>query len=255
MKPIFIIISLISMALFIGCSNDEKDTASSVSVGITDAPIDLDSLVLRVTEISVRSDSGSFKIIYSGSQSFNLLDFKNGSVKIFGNGDLEGSQVTEVRLKVDKAYAVKGAAKINITVPSGASSGLKLKVKNGAIEPGIGYTVVIDFDANRSLVKKGKLISNGFNLKPVVRAFMKSTTGNLSGTLSGWSNAPIIYAISGTDTMATALPDNSGNFTVHFLDPGNYSLAVTDTLGGNKNYAGPYSVTTGQTTPIGTLSK
>ena len=255
MKLSLILMSVIMMGLSVGCSKDADETNSSISVGITDAPIDLDSLILRVTEISVRSDSGSFKIIYSGSQSFNLLDFRNGSVKIFGNGDLEGSQVTEVRLKVDKAYAVKGANKINITVPSGASSGLKLKVKNGAIEPGIGYTVVIDFDANRSLVKKGKFISSGFNLKPVVRAFMKSTTGNISGTLSGWSNAPIVYAISGTDTMATALPDNSGNFTVHFLDAGNYSLSVADTLGGSKNYAGPYSVTTGNTTAAGSLVK
>lgn len=255
MKNLLMLLSILMLGIFVSCSDDSEDKKSSVSVGVTDAPVDLDSLILRVTEISVRTDSGAFTIIYSGSQLFNLLDFNNGSVKIFGNGEIEGSKITEVRMKIDQAYAVKGVVKVNIAVPSGASSGLKLKIKNGAIEPGINYAVVIDFDANRSLVKKGKTVAAGYNLKPVIRAFIKATTGNISGTLSGWANAPTVYAISGADTMATALPNANGVFTVYFLDSGNYSLVVADTLGNKNSYAGPYTVTTGLTTSAGTLVK
>lgn len=238
-----------------GCDKDDDGTKSSqLTVGMTDGPIGLDSVNLVVSEISAKIDS-AWKVIYMGSQKINLLDYNNGKAKLFTeNAAIEGNKVNEIRLKLTSAYVVRGTSKYVLTVPSGMTSGLKLKIKNGNIEPGIAYTVLIDLDAKRSFIKE-KDKNFTFKMKPVLRAFMVSMTGKISGTLAGWTATgnPSVYAIQGTDTLASAFPDALGNFTLFYLDEGTYSIGVADTLGNELKYAGPYSVTKGQTTAAGTL--
>lgn len=249
------VLGLAVLAFFtVGCDKDEDTKSSQLSVGMTDAPIGLDSVNLVVSEISALIDN-DWKVIYVGSQKINLLDYSNGKAKLFTeNTAIDGDKIHEVRLKLTSAYVVKGTSKYVLDVPSGMTSGLKLKIKNGNIEPGIAYTVLIDLDAKRSFIKeKDKTFS--YKMKPVLRAFMVSMTGKITGTLAGWTSItnPSVYAIQGADTLASAFPDAAGNFTLYYLDEGSYSLGVSDTLGNSLFYEGPFAVTKGQTTPAGTL--
>lgn len=249
------VLGLAVLAFFaVGCDKDDETKSSQLSVGMTDAPIGLDSVNLVVSEISALIDN-DWKVIYVGSQKINLLDYSNGRAKLFTeNTAIDGDKIHEIRLKLTSAYVVKGTSKYVLEVPSGMTSGLKLKVKNGNIEPGIAYTVLIDLDAKRSFIKeKDKHFS--YKMKPVLRAFMVSMTGKITGTLAGWTplSNPSVYAIQGEDTLASAFPDVLGNFTLYYLDEGSYSIGVSDTLGNSLFYEGPFAVNKGQTTPAGTL--
>jgi hypothetical protein len=51
-----------------------------------------------------------------------------------------------------------------LSTPSAEQSGLKLQV-NATLEAGVVYTILLDFDANKSIVVTG---NNTYKLKPVV---------------------------------------------------------------------------------------
>ena len=253
MKKLLGLLLMFSL-IAIGCKDDETSNTSKISVGMIDSPTDLDSINLVVNEISVKVDS-NWTVIFEGSQKINLLDFRDGTFKLFAeNRVIEGVKIHEARLRISSAYVVKGTEKYVLTIPSGMTSGLKLKVKNGEIKPGFDYTLIVDLDAKRSFIKN-KAKHFEYKMRPVLRAFLVATTGNIFGTVSGWSNNPTVYAISGSDTLASTIPDTFGAFKLFYLDEGTYSLGVADTLGGSKTYSGPFNVVKGQNTAAGTLVK
>ena len=87
-------------------------------------------------------------------------------------------------------------------------SGLKLNLQANLTE-GITYKVLLDFDAGKSIVARG---NNTFLLKPVVRAISEATTGAIKGSITPLESNPGIYALNGTDTVATTFPDADGKF-------------------------------------------
>jgi len=109
-------------------------------------------------------------------------------------------------------------------VPSGEQTGLKLNI-NAEIQAGITYTLLLDFDAYRSVVQKG--VMNQFLLKPVIRATNEAITGNISGTISQAEARAAVYAIQESDTLSTTFADTtSGEFMLVGLESGSYTVSV-----------------------------
>jgi hypothetical protein len=61
-----------------------------------------------------------------------------------------------------------------LSTPSAEQSGLKLQEPN--ITGGIMYHVLLDFDANKSIVKLG---NGGYKLKPVIRTVGPAISGTI----------------------------------------------------------------------------
>ncbi|WP_328747038.1 DUF4382 domain-containing protein [Geomonas anaerohicana] len=104
--------------------------------------------------------------------------------------------------------------KIPLTTPSGQTSGLKIL---GPIEvkPGVINAVMIDFDPNTAVVKRGN--SGEYNFKPTgIRMIQManvlnqfgSIIGNVSNTLQNWSSATV--SIKRRGTINDAAPIASG---------------------------------------------
>jgi hypothetical protein len=95
---------------------------------------------------------------------------------------------------------------------------------------GITYSVLIDFDAAKSVVATG---SGKYNLKPVIKAVTEAQDGAIKGVILPAEESVAVYALQGEDTVSTsyAVENNSdyflgglptGSYTVSF-DPGELS--------------------------------
>ena len=124
----------------------------------------------------------------------------------------------------DKNTVVIDGETFELFVPSGEKTGLKLNI-NAEIREGIQYTLLLDFDANKSVVKREN--QDLYNLKPVVRATNEAITGNVSGTVVPVDARATVYAIQESDTLSTTFADTvSGEFTLVGLEEGSYTVSA-----------------------------
>jgi hypothetical protein len=141
-------------------------------------------------------------------------------------------------------------------VPSGEQTGIKLNV-NAEIEPNITYTLLLDFDAARSVVKRGnQQAGEEYLLKPVIKATNQAVTGNIAGAVDPVESYPFVYAIAGEDTLSSTKADTSnGEFQLIGLEEGTYTVSVdpTDESYGSEN-VNDVEVTVGETTELDTIN-
>ena len=81
---------------------------------------------------------------------------------------------------------------------------------------GVTYTITLDFDAARSVVKQG---NGSYSLKPVIRALSEATSGAIKGAITPFESQPAVFAIIGSDTVATAYTDEFGKFLIRGFQP------------------------------------
>src|SRR6056297_851020 len=139
-------------------------------VKLHDAPVDYDAVNISVARVEVNNteNDDGWIVISEPNQTYNILELVNGDVEILADAELEAGTYEQIRLVLnDENTVVIDGQSYNLFVPSGAQSGLKLNI-NAEIVEGIQYTLLLDFDASRSVVKRGA--TDQYNLKPVIRA-------------------------------------------------------------------------------------
>lgn len=218
----------------VGCSNDATSPNSgeaTLRIWLTDKTAAYDAVNITFTEISAHLDS-QWIVLNDQLQTVNLLDWNNGKTLLLGQADIEAGTYTQIRLKIAAAEVVWNGQSYPMEVPSGAQSGLKLLTKFEIIA-GSTYDVVLDFDAERSVVTTGPPQNpNGFKLKPTIRAMAMAFTGSISGRVANPAALPVAIALAGNDTItASAVDPVSGDFRLAFLPPVNYVVNIADTLG------------------------
>jgi len=241
-------------ALFLcGCSEkstNPKDGKTVLRVYLTDAVSQYDAVNITFTEVSAHIDS-AWVVLSNQTQQVNLLEWNNGNTLLLGQAEVQAGQYTQIRLKISAAEVVWNGQTYPMTVPSGAQSGLKL-LSNFELVPGSTYEIVLDFDAERSVVVTGPRNNpNGFKLKPTIRAVAAALTGSISGTVVNSGDLPVAYAVANNDTIASAAVNaTNGFFRLAFLPPQSYTVLVSDTTG--KSFArSNVPVTQGQDYALG----
>lgn len=137
-------------------------------VHLTDNPTDLEEVNIDLKAVVIIG-RGERQVVELGDEAgiYNLLDYQNGLSTIIGEAVLENfDYVKEVRLLLGDRNSVKaGGSTFPLKVPSGSSSGLKIKTcidLSGTME----YDLLLDFDAQKSVKRK----SNGqYQLHPVIK--------------------------------------------------------------------------------------
>ncbi|SMC94469.1 DUF4382 domain-containing protein [Pedobacter africanus] len=241
-----------------GCKENNNNTAegnTKVEIRMTDAPGNFEKINLSVKEIVLLSDGKPYRFSAS-ADIFNILDFRIGSSKpdiLVASGEMPSGEVTEIRLVLNETgntIVVNGVSQA-LTTPSGQSSGWKVKLKaNPSLEPGVTYSLLLDFDAAKSIVSTG----NGkYLLKPVVRGLTAATSGLISGTAMPLLSHPEVLVIAGTDTVGTIADPLTGKFTVGGLAAGNYNVKFVPVTGYKDSTITNVAVTLGQNNNIGTI--
>lgn len=248
----------ISLALVVWLGCDEKATDPQTGKGtlrifLTDAVGMYDAVNITFTEVSAHID-GKWATLSNQTRTVNLLEWNNGKTLMLGQAEVEAGKYTQIRLKIAGAEIVLNGQSYPLDVPSGAQSGLKLLTKFDIIA-GSTYDLVIDFDAERSIVVTGpRQRPNGFKLKPVLRVAAMALTGSISGTVTNPVDLPVAYALAGADTVTSSPVDGTaGSFRLAFLPPGSYTVSISDTLNKAFTQSG-VTVTAGQDNSLGQIT-
>lgn len=213
---------------------------STLKVILTDAPGDYESVFIDIREVKVRRvDSTETDSTESDSTEnheewvtvsqepvrVDLLTLQNGNTLILGETELEPGTYDQMRLILgdDNEVVVDGQG-YYLKTPSAQQSGLKLKL-NAEIEEGTSYSLLVDFDASRSIVETGKGKNPNFSylLKPVLRAVNLQETGSISGVVVPNDFTTSVYTVVNEDTIGTTTGDE-GEFQILGLGEGFYDL-------------------------------
>ncbi len=220
------------MALsFFACEDNEDDIKIENSekahliIGLIDAPGDYQQVNIDLQDVQINPedvDSGYISLPDVNTGIYDLLTLTNGFEAILTDTDIDSGYISQVRLILgDNNTVMVDSILHELKVPSGSQSGLKIKIDT-SLSPGISYHILLDFDASKSVVKAGN--SGKYLLKPVIRTFISSTSGAISGVVNP-NEFSAVYAIQNVDTFGTFTSTN-GNFLIQGVPPGTYDVLV-----------------------------
>ena len=226
-KSFFFFLLIIAECFLLSCAKDkELSTTSGVTpfeLRMTDAVATYDSVNIDIAGVEIKTNGGATVLLNIHSGIYNLLDYANGNDTLIAEGAVPTATVSQVRLILgnNNSVVVDGIS-YPLSTPSAQESGLKLQVHE-KLESGVTYRMLIDFDANRSIVVTG----NGeYKLKPVIRVVTEATGGSIHGMVAPPAALPAtVLAVNGNDTITTST-NGSGDFLFQGLAPGTYSVTV-----------------------------
>ncbi len=178
-------------------------------------------------------DSG-FVVISEKSKTINLLKLQNGITEILAEGIIPVGEYDMIRLHVvEAAIVIEGNRSFSLKIPSGTTSGLKIKLDShlAVTEEGVSEALV-DFDLSRSFIVKGNYHNKngitGFMFKPVIRAVNRKMSGSIFGrVVEGDTTAVpgVLVTLLRSDTVVTtAITNSRGMYEVTGLTTGAYDL-------------------------------
>lgn len=221
-----------------------------LTLKLTDAPFPVslvDQALVTIDKIEIRSakaatttstttdDESQYTVLYSGTgKQFDLLDLQNGVTAELMSMDLPAGSYDFIRMHVAKSEVfLKDGTHFDLKIPSGTSSGLKIKISPElVIESGIDSEVLLDFDVSKSFITQGNMNTmhgiKGFLFKPVLRAVCQKYSGVITGKVSVNETTPIAEAhvqILRADTVYTSgLTDDKGIYSLVGLPSGSYKM-------------------------------
>jgi len=214
---------------FFSCSDSTSSETEQGQIKITmvDAPAAYDQINIVVDRVEVHrsgSDSASgWFVINNNTATYNLLTLRNGASVILCDNYLDAGHYTQIRLIIGTgSNIVVDGITYPLDVPSGEQTGIKLN-HEFEIQSGVIYELMLDFDAEHSIVHTG----NGqYKLKPVIRLVPMIISGVVSGKINPVSAAGLVYAISGSDTSVTIAEPITGSFMLMALPQTTYNVEV-----------------------------
>jgi len=253
------VILAIGMVAFAGCSIDSTPGMGTLEVKLHDAPADFDEVNIFIERVEVNNTTNEeegWQVISEPNQQYNLLELTNGVFEVIGETELEEGFYPQIRLILsrDNNNVVVDGEVHDLFIPSGAQTGVKLNV-DAEIEEGFTYTLLLDFDALRSVHKTGQSPVLDYILKPVIRASNEAVTGNIGGVVNPIEARAAVFAIAGEDTLSsTYANEESGEFLLVGLEDGTYDVSVEPREDGfGSEYLEDVEVTVGETTDLETI--
>jgi len=222
--------------------------SGTMRVSLTDAPAcGYDAVNVTVERVRVHrsataadGDAGWSELVLATPRRVDLLTLQNGVLDELGELPLPAGTYTQLRLVLAENTVSKplansvvptGAPETPLETPSAQQSGLKMNIDIDVPADKV-VDVVLDFDACKSVVKRGN--SGLYNLKPVVTVIPYLSDAGLR--VVGWVDMSIAASDSGTSVSvqsggvpvkATAPDPLTGQFVLYPVPVGSdYTLVV-----------------------------
>lgn len=243
----------LTVALGLGlaaCDDPSSSDMARVQLLLTDAPGDLASAEVTISEIYFLSSDGRVSL-FEGSATHDLLDLQNGVTTQLGEAVIPAGSYSQLRLLVESATLTSLDGKTYSTedgtliCPSCAQTGIKVNMPGGSVSlEGDAQVLLIDFDVAQSFGHQAGQ-SGRWVMHPVVHATELETTGGITGTVAlaegvalpatcggaavtlahfvprATSTADAAIVVSGTTSTA-------GAFSFPFVAPGTYALGFSE---------------------------
>lgn len=249
----FALLATSTMLALAGCGGGDGGISGSgatatgiMQLSITDAPscgydhvyLTVDRVRVHKSTSAVDGDTGWSEVVLSPARRIDLLTLTNGVLNDLGQTALPAGKYTQMRLVLApnagsspfaNAVTPTGGAEVALTTPSAQQSGIKLNVDMDVAADKVA-DFVIDFDACKSIVKRGN--SGQYNLKPVVAVI--PVVSNAGMRVVGYVDSSIATAstnvsvqVNGLPVKATVPDVTTGKFELYPVPAGTYDLVVT----------------------------
>jgi len=185
--------------------------------------ITVDRVRVHASSTARDSDAGWSEVVLNPARRIDLLALTNGVLAELGQTPLPAGQYTQVRLVLrpngsgTPANAVVPSAsgvETPLDTPSATQSGLKL-IHPFTVQPNSMADLVLDFDACRSVVRRGN--SGRYNLKPVIAVIPRTTTA-IVGTVDPALSGVTVSAQKDGAVVRSTTPNAVGEFVLSGLD-------------------------------------
>jgi hypothetical protein len=252
--------ALLAVSVLLGaCSGGGSGPAGSVSLGLTDTPVDTaQKVVISVTGVAFKPAGGGPEVIENFQpRSIDLLQYQNGKTAILlQNTPMDPGRYQWIRLIInavpnvqDSYIQLNTGEQCELNVPSGAETGLKMIQPIDVPTQG-SLALTVDFNVQKSVHMPGgpsaDACAAGYILRPTLRLVNDANAGAIDGTITFTGGeptdcAPKVYVWTGTVTpddmpdlepFGVAMPDVtsdglSATYTMAFVPPGEYTAAFT----------------------------
>lgn len=203
-----------------GSSSSGAGETGSVSVGLTDAPVDSAQEVnIEVMALVLQpSDGERSRFELKFPEPINLLDLQGGAFEtLISDEEVPAGAYNWMRLELGDNNSVvidneSGTGTYPLTTPSARG----VQTSGFTVPAGGEVSLTIDFDVRKSLVNP--VGQDGYRLKPVLRLVDNSQVGIIEGTVAG--------ELISQECGNTINPGFAGNVYVH-----EGADAVTDDIG------------------------
>jgi len=191
------IITLVLTFFLVACGGDTSSstptTKSTLTLGITDAPID-DAKAVNITvtkiEISTSTEDAGWEVYYEETEAepaetINLLEFSKGKVFKLASKDFDPGVYGQIRLYLSTIAENNSITLLDDTVhnlginPGIRNNGVKL-VSGFTIKEGVSTELTIDFDVRKSIVVKNPNANPPlYSLKPTIKLITNDVSGSI----------------------------------------------------------------------------
>lgn len=243
LRNLSLVASLSAAGLLAACGGGGGGSvqgSGTLGVSMTDAPsCGYDAVNVTVTKIRVHqsatageNDAGWTDITLPAPKKINLLNLTNGVLEQLGETSLAAGHYTQLRLVLDSNKGSGNAntivltgttGEISLDTPSAVQSGLKLGHEFD-VAAGQRVDLVLDFDACKSIVKKG---NGGYALKPVIKVIPTVLNGINGYIAPGSANVMVSAQQNGVVVRSTVPNATTGEFFLARVAPGNYDVVIT----------------------------
>jgi hypothetical protein len=230
------------------CKKENTKNSYPYAVRMTDVPGPYNAVNIDLQGVAITGNDGKEVTMNVHAGIYNLLNFSNGIDTLIASGSLEVATVQQIRLILGtNNTVVVNNVSYPLSTPSADQSGLKLQVHQ-TLQAGVLYSVLLDFDANKSIVETG---NNTYKLKPVIRTIETAISGSIKGKITPAGTSAFVTATSSTNLTYSSNVSATGDFIVMGLPAGIYSITITPASPLLPITINNITVTTGVTTNAG----
>lgn len=219
-----------------GCGQEK----GRIRVWLIDAPPpqDIEHIYLTILGVGIRNSEGEaitlqldpYRVdvvgLIGGFAAPLTFNYSNGSYFV----DVEPGDYTSVLLllaEINSLVMEGDSMTDSLLIPEGVPIEYELE-ENFSVLPGEYLTIVVDFDASKSINWE----SEPYGLIPSFRIFQRSNAGFIRGTVKTVEDTSevavkfaTLHAVSSTDSMTT-LSDTAGDYSL-FIPEGTYDVSVS----------------------------
>lgn len=230
----------------------ESSRMGTVRVRLADAPFPYQhvrTVSIAISSVEVRqAGTSNFYSIMSNARTFDLLTLQGGTTDTMGSASLLTDSYDQIRIRIASvSLGITDGRTFTPAVSDSVQRGFVVAISPPVQVKGNRTTdLVIDFNVSRSFIAQGNATLSsgisGFVFKPSVRIVDLSTVGRITGAVKHNSRTPsintddipirgleVFVVQTGATDTASAVTDDSGNYTVFFLPAGTYTVAADTT--------------------------
>ncbi len=278
---------LITMSLIISaCQKQAVNTpangvikARQLSLYLTDDPCNYDSTFIDIRYVEVKVDTstrtmhddehgdndqdgdddhqhhdqyGIWDTLAVNPGVYNIIKLRNGVDTLLASSGIPAGKIRKIRLTLGTSNAVVVAGvshPLNLFPGTNNYVYIKIHDEDEDHHSSTQTAIWIDFNVCESI----KLVNGMYYLKPVLKAFGKEHFGEIEGKVFPAAAHATVYARNAIDS-ASAIPENDGEYELHGLKQGTYSITFKGTAGYRDTILTNIQVQNGRKTKISNIT-